>query len=80
MDGIKALLHDMRWDVYNSYNKALVKVGYSVAVADKDRRTVIWVVVDEHVVEEGVEHEYLGLQVFILIYLMKRGRDVLWAI
>ena len=42
----------------------LVKGGYLVEVFDKDRNTVIWEVVDEHVVEEGVEHEEVGLQGF----------------
>ena len=46
----------------------LVNGGYSVDVTDKDRKKVIWEVVDDHVVEEGVEHKELGLRGFILIY------------
>ena len=44
-----------------------VKGGYLVGVAYKDRKKVICEVVDDHVVEEGVQHA------------MKRGRDVLGA-
>ena len=61
MDGIKALLHVKRWDVYNSEKDALVKGGYSVEVYEKYGKKVIWEVVDDHVVGEGVEHEELGL-------------------
>ena len=42
----------------------MVKGGYLVEVADKDGRKVIWEVVNDHVVEEWVEHEELGLQGF----------------
>ena len=35
-----------------------------VEVSEKDRRKVIWEVVDDHVVEEGVEHEELYLRGF----------------
>ena len=42
----------------------MVKVGYSVEVTEKDRRKVIWEVVGYHVVEEGGEHEDLGLRGF----------------
>ena len=55
----------------------MVKGGYLVEVSDKDGRRVIWDVNDDHVFEEGVEHEELSLQVFILIYLVKIGRGVL---
>ena len=57
--------------------EALVKDGFFVEVSYKDSKRVIWEVDDDHVVEEGVEHEDLGLRGFILIYLMKRWRDVL---
>ena len=77
VDSIKALLHYKKWDVYNSEKEELVKGGYLVEIYDKDGKKVIWEVVDDHVVEEGVEHEELGLRGFILIYSMKRGRDVL---
>ena len=55
----------------------MVKCGYSVEVSDKGGNKLIWEVADDHVVEEGVEHEDLALRGFILIYLMKRWRDVL---
>ena len=42
----------------------MVKGGYSVEVADKDGKKVIWEVVDDHVVGEGVEHEELDLRGF----------------
>ena len=74
---MKELLHAKKWDVYNSEKEALVKSGNLVEVSDKDGKKVIWDVTDDHVVEEGVEHEKLGLQGLILFYLLKRGRDVL---
>ena len=55
----------------------MVKGSYLVEVVYKYRKREIWEVVNYHVVEEGVEHEELGLQVLILIYSMKRGRDIL---
>ena len=61
VDEKKALIHARRWDVYNSEKEALVKGGYSVEVYDKDRRKVVSGVVDDNVVEEGVEHEHLGI-------------------
>ena len=42
----------------------MVKVGYSVEVFDKDSNRVVWEIVDDHVVEEGVEREDLGLRGF----------------
>ena len=42
----------------------MVKGGYLVEVSDKDGRKVIWDVKDDHVFEEGVEHEDLSLQGF----------------
>ena len=64
VDGTKALLHAKKWDVYNSEKELLVKGGYLVEVADKDGKKVIWEVVDDHVVEQGVEHEEIGLRGF----------------
>ena len=51
VDGTKALLHANKWDVYNSDNEASVKGGYLVEVSDKERKKIIWEVVDDHVVE-----------------------------
>ena len=42
----------------------MVKGGYSVEFSEKDGKKVIWKVVDKNVVEEGVEHEELGLRGF----------------
>ena len=42
----------------------LVKGDYLVEVDLKENNKVIWEVVDDHVVEEGVEHEELGLRGF----------------
>ena len=64
VDGKKALLHTIRWDVYISEKEALVKGGYLVEVDEKYRKKAIWEVVDDHVVEEGVEHEELYLRGF----------------
>ena len=64
VDGKKVLIHVKRWDVYNSEKEALVKGGYLVEVADKYRKKVIWEVVDDHVADEGFEHEELGIRGF----------------
>ena len=64
MDGKKVLIHVKRWDVYNSEKEAFVKGEYSVEVDDKVGKRVIWEVVYDHVVEEGIENEELGLQGF----------------
>ena len=64
VDGMKALLHAKKWDVYNSENEVLVKGGYSVEVSYKDSKKGIWDVVDDHVVEGGVEHKEIGLRGF----------------
>ena len=42
----------------------MVNGGYLFEVAEKDGKKVIWEVVDDHTVEEGVEHEELGLRGF----------------
>ena len=62
VDGTNSLLHAKKWDVYNSDKEALIKGRYIVEVSDKDRKKVIWEVVDEHLVDEGVKHEDIGLQ------------------
>ena len=62
--GTKAVLYAKRWDVYNLDKEALVNGGYSVEVYYKDRKQVIWEVVNGHVVEKGVEHEEIGLRYF----------------
>ena len=58
----------------------LIKGRYSVEVSEKYGKKVILEVVDDHVVEEGVEHEDLGLRGFILIYSMNSGVCVLGVI
>ena len=77
MDGAKDLIHAKKWDVYNSEKEALVNVGCLVEVTDKEGKKVIWEVVNDHVVVDGVEHEELGLQGLILFYLMKIARAIL---
>ena len=54
----------------------LVKGGHSVEAAGKCKKTVIWGVISDHVVEEGVEYEEIGLRGLGFIYSMKRRRDV----
>ena len=47
--GQKSILHAKRW------------CGYSVEVSGSDGKKVLWEVVDDHVVEEGKEHDDIGL-------------------
>ena len=42
----------------------MVKGGYSVEVSDKDRKKVILDIVDDRLVEEGIDHEEIGLRGF----------------
>ena len=64
--GTKSLLHDKKWCVYNSQKGVLVKCGYLVEVYDKDGKKLIQEFLGELLVEEGVEHEELGLRGFDL--------------
>ena len=64
VDDAKALLHAKRWDVYVNENEKLVKGGYLVEVVGHDKKTVLWEVVDGHVVEEPTDHEETGLRGF----------------
>ena len=45
----------------------MLNVGYSVEYSDKESNGIIWEVVNDHVVEEGVEYEELGIQGFDLV-------------
>ena len=54
-----------------------MKGGYSIGFSDKNGKKLIWGPVNDHVVEEGFEHEDIGPRGFNLIYSMKRERDVL---
>ena len=42
----------------------LLRGGYLVEVNEKYGKKIIWEVLNNHMVEEGVEHEELGLQGF----------------
>ena len=64
VDGTKSLQHAKKWDIYNSEKDVLVKGGYLVEVSYRDRKKVIWEVVNDHVVDEGVEHEELDIKGF----------------
>ena len=47
-----------------SEKQNLIKGGYSVEVFSSDRKKFLWEVVDDHVVEEGNEHDEIGLRGF----------------
>ena len=53
----------------------LVKGGYSVEVSDKYRKKVIWEVVDDHLVEGGVEHEEICLLCFSFNLFYERREE-----
>ena len=42
----------------------MLRGGYLVEVNEKYGKKIIWEVLNNHMVEEGVEHEELGLQGF----------------
>ena len=64
VDEKKALIHARRWDVYNSEKEAFLKGRCLIEVSYNYMKRVILEVVDDHVVEEGVDHEGLGLRCF----------------
>ena len=61
VDGKEDPHHANRRDVYNSEKKALIKDGYIVEVTYKEGKKIIWEVVNDNVVEEGVKHEEVGI-------------------
>ena len=62
LDDQKVILHNKMWDVYMNYKEALIKGGCSVEVSGSDGYKVLWEVVDDHVVEEGNNHDDIGLR------------------
>ena len=40
--------------------KELIKGGYSMEVSGSDEKKVLWELVNDHVVEEGKEHDDIG--------------------
>ena len=58
----KTPLHDKRWDVYVNEKKNLIKGDYLVEVVGYDGKKVLWEVVENHAVEEGNDHEEIGLR------------------
>ena len=64
VDDAKSLLHAKRWDIYVNEKEQLVKGGYLVEFVVRDKKKVLWEVVNDHVVEEPTDHEEIGLQGF----------------
>ena len=64
VDRKKDLIHAIRWDDYNLDKQALIKGGCYIEVSDKDGKKLIWYVVNDHVVDEGVEHQELHIRGF----------------
>ena len=77
VDDAKALLHAKRWDIYVNGKGNLVKGGYSAEVVGRDKKKVLWKVVDDHVVEEPADHEETGLRGFDFNVLTKMRRGLL---
>ena len=73
VDYEKALIYTKILDVYMNDSKALIKGGYSVEVSGSDGNKVLWGVVDAHVVEEGKEHDEIGLRGFDFNFLLRLG-------
>ena len=74
VDDQKVILHANSWDVYMNNKNALVMGGYSMEVSGYDGKKVVLKVVDDHVVEEGQEHDEIGLRGFYFYLLMKTRR------
>ena len=60
VDDHKVILHAKMWDVYMNKKKELIKGGYSMEVSGSDEKKVLWELVNDHVVEEGKEHDDIG--------------------
>ena len=57
VDDKKALLHAKRWYLHVNEKEHLVKVIYLVEFFGHDKKKVLWVVVEDHVVEEPRDHK-----------------------
>ena len=77
LENQKVILHNESWDVYMNDKGALIKGEYFVEVSGSDGERVIWEVVDDHVVEEGKNHDEIGLRGIDLIFLAKTSRGLL---
>ena len=64
VDEKKALLNANRWYFYMNEMGNLIKGGYLVKVVVSDKKKVIWEVVDNHVVEGGIDHDKMVLRGF----------------
>ena len=64
VDDKKSWIHDNRWDVYMNEKKRLIKGGYWVYGVDSGGKKLILEVVDNHVVEEGNDHDKIVLRGF----------------
>ena len=77
VDDAKEVVHDKRWDIYVNEKGKLFKGGYLVEVFGHDKKKVLWVVVDSHVIEEPTDREEIGLWGFDYIFLKKMNRGLL---
>ena len=64
VDDKKSLLHAKRWDLCVNEKEKLVKGKYLVEVIGHDKKKVIREVVDDNVIGEPSDHEYIGLRGF----------------
>ena len=55
----------------------LIKGGYSVEVSVSDGKEIIWEVVDDHVAEEGNNHDEIGLRGFYIDFFGKNKKGVI---
>ena len=76
VDDKKALLHTKRWDVYVNEKENIMKGGYLVEIVIYDRKKVLWIVVDNHVVEEESDHDEIGLRGFDFILFGEDGKGL----
>ena len=64
VDCAKDLLHAKMWDIYVNEKEKLVKGGYSMEVVSRDKKNILWGVVNGHVVEDPTDHEEIRLRGF----------------
>ena len=71
-----AILHAKRWDIYmNNRRKHLLRGGYHKEVSGSDGKKFFWGAVDNHVVEDGKEHDEIGFTGgFMIIFLKNTTR------
>ena len=64
MDDEKHIIHAISSDIYMNEKQLLIKVEYFTELSGSGEKKVIWVVLENHVVENPNENDEIGPWVF----------------